>query len=36
MRNLLLDPEWNHPQAAHWNLRTHLGVTVALPSGAGK
>lgn len=34
MRNLLLTPEWNHPRAAHWNLRTHLGVTVALPSGA--
>jgi hypothetical protein len=34
MRNLLLTPEWNHPRAAHWNLRTHLGATVALPSGA--
>lgn len=35
MRNALNQPEITHPLGAQWNLRTHLAVTVALPSGAG-
>ncbi len=34
MRNLLNADERTHPLGAQWNLRTHLAVTVALPSGA--
>ena len=36
MRNLLNAAERTHPEGAQWNLRTHLAVTVALPSGAGE
>jgi hypothetical protein len=36
MRNLLNAPDRTHPSGAQWNLRTHLAVTVALPSGAGR
>jgi hypothetical protein len=32
MRNLLNAAERTHPLGAQWNLRTHLAVTVALPS----
>ena len=32
MRNLLNTAERTHPLGAQWNLRTHLAVTVALPS----
>ena len=35
MRNLLNAAERTHPDGAQWNLRTHLAVTIALPSGAG-
>jgi hypothetical protein len=34
MRNLLDADDRTHPSGAQWNLRTHLAVTVALPSGA--
>ena len=34
MRNLLNTAERTHPLGAQWNLRTHLAVTVALPSAA--
>jgi hypothetical protein len=33
-RNLLNAAERTHPEGAQWNLRTHLAVTVALPTGA--
>jgi hypothetical protein len=36
MRNLLNAAERSHPEGAQWNLRTHLAVTIALPSGAGR
>jgi hypothetical protein len=36
MRNLLNAAERSHPDGAQWNLRTHLAVTIALPSGAGR
>ena len=36
MRNLLNADERTHPDGAQWNLRSHLAVTVALPSGAGR
>jgi hypothetical protein len=35
VRNLLDAPERMHPEGAQWSLRTHLAVTIALPSGAG-
>lgn len=35
VRNALNQPEITHPLGAQWNLRTHLAVTVALPSIAG-
>ena len=35
VRNALNQPEITHPLGAQWNLRTHLAVTVVLPSGAG-
>lgn len=36
MRNLLNAEERTHPEGAQWNLRTHLAITIALPSGAGR
>ena len=36
MRNLLNADERAHPDGAQWNLRSHLAVTIALPSGAGR
>ena len=36
MRNLLDAEERTHPDGAQWNLRTHLAVTVALPTGASQ
>jgi hypothetical protein len=36
MRNLLNAAERSHPEGAQWNMRTHLAVTVALPSGASR
>jgi hypothetical protein len=35
MRNLLNASERTRPEGAQWYLRTHLAVTIALPSGAG-
>jgi hypothetical protein len=36
MRNLLNAAERSHPEGAQWNFRTHLAITVALPSGASR
>ena len=35
-RNLLNANERTHPDGAQWNLRSHLAVTIVLPSGAGR
>jgi hypothetical protein len=35
-RNLLDAAERTHPEGAQWNLRTHLAVTIALPTGASE
>ena len=34
MRNLFDVADRTHPSGAQWNLRTHLAVTIALPSGS--
>jgi hypothetical protein len=34
IRNLLNAAERSHPLGAQWNFRSHLAVTIALPSGA--
>jgi hypothetical protein len=35
-RNLLNADDRTHPGGAQWNLRTHLAVTIALPSGTAR
>ena len=35
VRNAFNQPEITHPLGAQWNLRTHLAVTIALPSAGG-